>query len=205
MSIASLLLFFLSLAAPATAQQAYSLTEQEIQLAEQQLLQSLAGPREPAFLQTLTQVSIVPDTLDTAAVYDLIVHFDPERYRDPQVGIYPFSFEDQFILWGKRIAMYTRRTSWTSGRFFLRDISIPREAWIFSEDARSLSKLATDKLPAKDDASFPQWLKLIHAVDPHTDMRAMSRWLRLMHDETRDQLIRRLQAERKKSSPFQKK
>ena len=100
--------------------------------------------------------------------------------------------------------MYTRSTSWTSGRFFLRDISIPREAWIFSEDARALYKPPTDKLPSKDDASFPQWLKLIHAVEPHTDLRTMSRWLRLMHDETRDQLIRRRQAEQKKSSTLLK-
>lgn len=195
-----ILLLFMGLAAPTVAQQAHSLSDQEVQLAEQKLFQALAGPRERAFLQTLTEVRIVPDTLDIAVAYDLVVHFDPERYRDPQVGSYPLSFEDQFILWGKRIAMYSRSTSWTSGRFFLRDISIPREAWIFSEDARALYKSPTDRLPAKSDASFPLWLKLIHAVEPYTDLRTMSRWLRLMQDETRDQLIRRLQAERQRSS-----
>ena len=199
-----IILLFMGLAAPTVAQQAYSLSAQEIQLAEQKLHQALAGPRERAFLQTLTEVRVVADTLDTAVVYDLVVHYDPERYRDPQVGVYPLSFEDQFILWGKRVAMYTRSTSWTSGRFFLRDISIPRESWIFSEDLRTLYKSPTDRLPSKDDASFPQWLKLIHAAAPYTDLRTMSRWLRLMHDETRDQLIRRLQAERQRSSTLLK-
>jgi len=196
-----LLLILSSLTASYGQQTPVELTPAELQVAENNLRQTLAGPREKAFLQILTEVRILRDELiDTAFVYDLAVRFDPGRYHDPRVGIYPLGFEDQFILWGKRIAVYTRSTSWKSGRFFLRDISVPREAWIFTEDARTLYPPAAGNLPPADPTAFPQWRKRIYAADPRTDIRTMSRWFRLMHDESRELLIRRLQAEKQQES-----
>lgn len=195
MNILLILLLISSLVTASHGQQ--DLPPNEIQLAEQNLQQALAGPHERAFLQVLTKVLILRDTsVDTDAIYDLVVRFDPERYRDPRVGTYPLSFENQFILWGKRISLYTRSTSWTSGRFYLHDISTANEAWIFTDDLRSLYRPATKRLPV----SLRGWLKLIHAADPRTDLRTMSRWLRLMHKESRDQVIHRLQAEKQRNS-----
>ena len=195
MNILLILLLISSLVTASHGQQ--DLPPNEIQLAEQNLLQVLAAPNERAFLQVLTEVRILRDTsIDTATIYDLVVRFDPDRFRNPRVGRYPLSFENQLILWGKRISLYTRSTSWTSGRFYLHDISTAEEAWISTEDLRSLYQPATKKLPV----SFRGWLKLIHSADPRTDLRTMSRWLRMMHKESRDQVTRRLQAENQKNS-----
>jgi len=104
----SLLLSILAL--PAIAQQTDSSSAETIRLAEQNLRQVLAGPHERAFRQILTAVRILPDTLDTAAVYDLVVHFDPQRYQNPQVGTYPLTFEDQFIIWESASPVYPRHS-----------------------------------------------------------------------------------------------
>ena len=101
------------------------------------------------------------------------------------------SFENQFIYWGRRIALYTQRTSWKSGRFYLRDISTAREAWIFTEDARLLLGSLRKKLPT-DRA---KWLRFVHSFTPYTDLRTMSYWLRLLRIEERELVIRRLQRE----------
>ena len=45
------------------------------------------------------------ESQDTAFGYDLVVRFDPTRYRDPHVGSYPLSIMDQFILRGKRVSL----------------------------------------------------------------------------------------------------
>ena len=54
----------------------------------------------------------------------------------------------------------------------------------------------TRRFPPSDPSAFPRWLELIYAVDPHTPLRSMGRWLRLMHDESRDQLMARARKER---------
>ena len=186
----AILLVLLALAVMAGTQTpAPELSPEEIQAAEQKLRLTLAGPREKAFLQILTEVQIVRDaTVDTTFVYDLMVHFDPERYRNPRVGIYPLSFEDQFILWGKRIATYTRNTPWQSSRFYLHDIANGHQAWIFTEDARRLySRPRVKPPPATREAE--------------TDLRHMSRWFRLMRPESREIVIQRRQEELQKNPP----
>jgi hypothetical protein len=192
----SALLIALSLATAEGAERkpAPELSPEKIPLAEQDLKMALVGPGEEAFLQILIKVSIVQDpAIDTSFVYDLIVRFDPDRYRNPRVGLYPLNFEDQFILWGKRIAIYTRSTSWQSGRFYLHDISSSRPAWIYTEDARRLYIPSQKKLPStnrKNPATFSQWLKIIAAIEPGTDLRTMNRWLRLIHHESRTAVLK---------------
>ena len=204
-----LFLIILGSVSPAlTQQQVSSLSEERLRTASQDLQRALAAPHEEAFLQILTEVRVLRDTtFDTTMVYDLIVRFDPMRYRNSRVGTYPLNFEDQFILWSKRASVSTRSTNWQSGRFFLHDISIPRQAWIFTEDARTLYQPPKDDQLPKSTASLPRWLRHAYAVDPRTDLRTMSRWLRLIHEESRDQLLRRLQAEkqRRASSILQEK
>ena len=113
----------------------------EIRIATAKLRNALAGPQEEAFVQILTEVSLVRDPLvDTVAVYDITVDYDPRRYHNARVGTYPLNFADQFILWGKRIALYTRSSNWLSGRFYLRDISNGHVAWIRTADARRRSR-----------------------------------------------------------------
>jgi hypothetical protein len=193
-------LLSLGLVAPVHGQQqASGLSNAQLQTASQNLQKVLAGPHEEPFLQILTEVRVLRDTtFDTTMVYDLVVRFDPDRYRNARVGTYPLSFEDQFILWCKRASVFTRSTRWQSGRFFLHDISAPRQAWIFTEDARTLYQPPKDDQLPKNTASLPRWLRHAYAVDPRTDLRTMSRWLRLIHEESRDQLIRRLQAEKQR-------
>lgn len=201
------LLIFAPVTPVLAQQQASALSEAQLQTASQNLQRALAAPHEEPFLQILTEVRVLRDTtFDTTMVYDLIVRFDPTRYRNSRVGTYPLSFEDQLILWSKRASVFTRSTSWQSGRFFLHDISIPRQAWIFTEDARTLYQPPKDDQLPKETASLPRWLRHAYAVDPRTDLRTMSRWLRLIHEESRDQLLRRLQAEKLKraSSILQK-
>jgi hypothetical protein len=122
-----------------SAQKPPTLSDADLQTEATNLRASLAGADEEAFTQILTHVTVERDpVVDTIAVYDIVVHYDPDRYSSPRVGAYPLSFENQFIHWGRRIALYTTRTSWKSGRFYLRDISTAHEAWIFTEDARLL-------------------------------------------------------------------
>ena len=190
------LLLALPLATIVSAQEASDphLRPEDIALAEQNLKMVLAGPGEEAFLQIFIKASIVADpTIDTSFVYDLVLRFDPDRYHSPRVGFYPLNFEDQFILWGKRIAVYTRSTSWQSGRFYLQDISSGQQAWIYTDDARRLY------IPGRRKSSLPQgenpvtssqWMKTIHAIKPGTDLRTMSRWLRLMRYQSRTAVLK---------------
>lgn len=176
------------------------LAPEALQLAEQQLRQALAAPHEQAFAQILSEVRILRDELaDSLVVYDLMVRYDPRRYRDPHVGLYPLTFEDQFILWGKRIAVYIRSTPWKVGRFYLHDLSTGRQAWISAEEARYLYRPAVAKLPPVSAEAFSRWLPLIHGVTPYTSPRLMSRWLQLMREESRDQVIQRLKEEAQSS------
>lgn len=129
----------LSIATPWLGPADAQLNEEELIAAEGFLRSALAGSRERAFLQIMTDVSIVrDDSRDTTFVYDMVVRYDPERYRDRHIGFYPVSFEDQFILWAKRVGLFTRGTTWSSSRFYLHDISTSRQAWILAADARTL-------------------------------------------------------------------
>ena len=131
----------------------------------------------------LIEASIKRDELiDTVAVYDLIVHYDPRRYANPRVGSYPLRFEEQLILWGKRIATYTKSTEWTSGRFYLRDLSTGRVAWIFTADARRLYSPPKEQLAAPD-------------ATPYTNIQATGEWLRSFKEESREAVGLRLQQE----------
>jgi hypothetical protein len=162
----------------------------EIRIATAKLRSALAGPQEEAFVQILTEVSLVRDPLvDTVAVYDITVSYDPRRYHNARVGTYPLNFADQFILWGKRIALYTRSSNWLSGRFYLRDISNGHVAWIRTTDARGLYS------PGKAPSSTKSWLRFVYATTPYIDLFTMSQWLRLMRDEDRDLVEQRLRTE----------
>ncbi len=154
-----------------------------LRLAEKTLAQHLANDNEEAFLQVLTETSIVRDALiDTTVVYDLVVHYDPERYANPRVGTYPLRFEEQFVLWGKRIADYTKGTEWKSGRFYLRDLSTGRVAWIFTADTRRL--YVSSKNARERERS---WV--------YTDLETTAQWLRSMREETRAAVEIRLRQE----------
>lgn len=179
----------IGLCSTATAQQAaVSLSDTELQDAATALRAALASTDEEAYAQILTLVEIVRDpVIDTTTVYDIVVHYDPDRYSNPRVGAYPLSFENQFIHWGRRVALYTQRTSWQSSRFYLRDISTGHEAWVLTADARLLLGPMRKKLPT-DDA---QWLRLVYSLSPYTDLRTMSAWLRLIHPEDRELTNRR--------------
>jgi len=168
------------------AQESTPLEPIELRLAETELRKRLAGSDEEAFVQVLTQTAILPDPMvDTTAIYDIVVHYDPKRYHNPRVGTYPLNFEDQFVLWGKRISLYTRSAGWASGRFYLRDISSGRVAWIFTADARHLYN------PAKPPRKMQN-------VPTYTGLHATSQWLRLMHEEDREMTVRRLREEAEK-------
>ena len=154
-----------------------------LRLAEKKLAGLLAPSNEEAFLQVFVEVSIDRDALiDTAVVYDLIVHYDPNRYVNPRVGSYPLRFEEQLILWGKRIASYTKSTQWTSGRFYLRDLSTGRAAWIFTADARRLYAPSKKRISARDET-------------PYTDIHTTGQWLRAFKEESREAVGLRLQQE----------
>lgn len=200
---AALLLVAVVLFDGATAQEPEVLgTELEpelIEAASAALASALVGPRERAFSQVLTDARIELDqTLEGEISYDLIVQYDPSRYRDPHSGLYPMTFENQFILWGKRIALFTRSTRWRAGRYYLHDISSGRQTWMFANETRNLYPPPSMKMtfPAAvepdDPAVFRRvWLKLIHQVEVGTDLRTMSRWFQLMRPETRDDVQRR--------------
>jgi len=171
------------------------LTDDELLAHSENLTGALAGPREPAFLQVLTGATIMRSPVDTIFVYDIVVRYDPTRYRDRHVGMYPISFVDQFILWGKRVALYTRSTDWTSGRFYLHDISTGHYAWIFARDARRLYQPppGTQLPPAAEifnRRGVRRWLSLIHTIDTAAaDLRTMGLWFRLMHEGSRELVL----------------
>ncbi len=185
------LLIVLSLAPAVRAQQTGAeLPPLELRIATTELHKALAGPQEEAFVQILTQVTLLRDPqVDSVAVYDITVDYDPRRYSNPRVGTYPLNFADQFILWGKRISLYTRRMGWLSGRFYLRDISNGHVAWIRTVDARHL--YAPEKVPSNSK----RWLRFVYATPPYIDLSTMSQWLRLMRDEDREMVELRLRAE----------
>ena len=203
MAISRAVLLALSVAV-AAADPAPELTPDEIRAAEGHLRMVLAGPADEAFRQVLAGVDILRDaTEDTAFVYDLVARFDPERYRNSRVGLYPLTFEDQFIQWGKRVGVYTRSTFWRSGRYYLHDIASSRQAWISTADTRRLYAPSvrwpapvTKEMAAKVFSpeilpdGFRPWLRLIHATRPGTDLRRMSRWIGLMNDEPREAVLR---------------
>ena len=166
------------------------LSPAELDSASSYLRSAMAGPNERAYLQVLTQVVVEPDSTDTAVVYDLIVRYDPERFHDPHLGLYPLTFEDQFIQWGKRIALLTRSTRWPSGRFYLQDMAHGHQAWIYSSEARILYPEQDKGLPGPvafdNSAGKRQWLRLMHRSLVATNLRSMTQWLRLMRREPRD-------------------
>ena len=185
----------------AGAQADKGLTEEEIAAAEGVLKSVLAGPREKAFLQIVTDASIIrDDSRDTTFVYDMVVRYDPERYRDKHSGFYPLAFQDQFIIWARRAGLYTRSTTWSSGRFYLHDISTSRQAWMHASDARMLYAPENLTFPAPTSPDNPtgvkRWLKLIHGTPKTTGLSSMTRWLRLTRDESRDVVMRRERAAR---------
>ena len=192
--------FLLVFAAPLPAQigpGGLNLPPENIAQAEKELRATLTGPQERAFLQILTGVSILhDDTIDTAFVYDLVIRFDPERYRAPHAGIYPLNFADQFVLWGKRVARYTVRSKWLSSRYYLHDISTGQHAWIFTEEARRLYFGSEKEIEAARNRKLgsPQWLATIYQTEPATDFRTMGRWLRHMQEESRDLVMQRRKA-----------
>ena len=171
-----------------------SLTPEELTAATAYLKTALAAPKERAFLQVITEVSIIRNPTDTLESYDLVVLYDPFRFRDPHVGVYPLKFSDQLIIWAKRVSLFTRSTRWKSNNFYLHDLSTGRQAWIFIPDARQLYPEKTNvKFPAtvsrNDTTSTKTWLKLIHETAPTTNLSMMSRWFRIMHNGSREQVI----------------
>ncbi len=173
------------------------LTDEELKTTTDNLRAVLAGPKEEAYLQVLVDVEIVLNPYaGTKSSYDLVVRYDPDRYRNDRVGVYPLSFEDQFILWGKRISLYTRSTQWQSGSFYLRDIGTAREAWISTENCRRLYQPPTNKMPpiGAEPSAFKRWLRLIYDIAPGTELRTMSRWLQLLNEEPRTRVLERIEA-----------
>jgi hypothetical protein len=151
----------------------------------EQVRQVLVSPREQAFAQVLVSAEVLGDPRDTT-LYDIVVRFDPERYRDPHLGRYPLTFEDQGVLWGKRLALYTHISSWKAGRFYLHDLSTGRQVWIDLPTARLLSP-PYGKAPTA--RTFAAWLPYIHNTPRGTEPRALGRWLRLMVAESRDLVL----------------
>ncbi|MFH1566441.1 MAG: hypothetical protein ABIL09_00460 [Gemmatimonadota bacterium] len=185
--------------AAASAQPPAGLSEAEVTGAAGYLAAALAGPGEDAFLQILTSAEVVRDDLqDTVAAYDLVVRFDPRRYRNPMVGRYPLTFEGQFISWGKRLGLLTRSTTWRSGRYYLHDVSTGRQAWAHARELRELYPPTDLKYPPaaspERPASLTPWLDLMHHAEGGTDLRAMGRWLRVIREESREQVQARRRA-----------
>lgn len=184
---------WLLVGAPAAAQP--TLNAAELDTASLYLRRALAGPREGAYLQILTEAVVVPDPADTTGVHDLIARYDPDRYRSPYAGLYPLTFEEQFIQWGKRIALFTRSVRWQTGRFYLHDTASGQQAWVFTDEARRLYPPVpmTFPGPVATDAGTgqSQWLKLIHGTGGGTGLEGMGLWLRLMRRESREAVLLR--------------
>ena len=179
-----------SLAGLAGAQQAAPPDTGMQQTAVQQVREVLAAPREQAFAQVLVGVEVLRDPSDTSR-YDMVVRFDPERYRDPHLGRYPLTFEDQCVLWGKRLALYSLVAPWKSNRFYLHDISTGRQVWVDLAEARQLFPPYTKPPKAK---TFAAWLPFIYGAPRSTEPRALGTWMRLMQEESRDLVLYRLRA-----------
>ena len=187
----SVLLFLASLAGAQQPTQQVAEPDTFVQrTAPVQLRQVLAAPRELAFAQVLVGVEVLRDPADTSR-YDMVVRFDPERYRDPHLGRYPLTFEDQCVLWGKRLALYSLIVPWKSNRFYLHDISTGRQVWVDLADARELFPPYAAPPKAK---TFAAWLPFIYGVPRSTEPRALGVWMRLMQEESRDLVIYRLRA-----------
>lgn len=179
-----------------TAAQPDSLATDDMDSLHTYLVAALAGPKERAYLQILTSAEIVRDPTDSVASYDVIVRFDPERYHTPYAGLYSLTFEDQFIQWGKRVALFTRSISAKTQRYYLHDISTGQQAWMFTAEARHLYSLPKGKVPAMagptDRGAQARWLRLIRNAPRGTELLTMSGWLRRLRRETREQVIVRI-------------
>ncbi len=188
----------------------HELEPEEVEAFSAALAAAMVGPRERAFGQVLADARIEWDhTLQGEISYDLIVQYDPGRYHDSHAGLYPMTFENQFILWGKRIALFTRSNRWRAGRFYLHNISSGNQAWMHASETRNLYPPPSMNLtyPAVADpensAGVRAWLKLIHKVEYGTDLHRMSRWFRLMRPETRDDVQRRALEEQQKAAAME--
>ncbi len=192
-----MLLAALCSASPAAAQ-ADALTPEEVDSLEVYLVAALAAPDETAYLQILAGALILPDRTDSNSAYDIVVRYDPERFHSPYAGLYPLTFEDQFIQWGKRIALFSRSISLPTKRFFLHDISTGDQAWIFTAEARHLYALPADKVPGmadvSDRATQARWLRLIKQSPASTELLTMGGWLRQIRRESRESVVARLGA-----------
>jgi hypothetical protein len=181
------------------------LTPAEIDSLELYLVASLAGPDERAFQQILTDAHVLPDPTDSNVVYDIVVRYDPERYHTAVAGLYPLSFEDQFIQWGKRIALFTRSINPATKRWFLHDISTGRQAWMFTAEARHLYGPPPEATPATVavDARPGQlrWRRLMYAAPAGTDLLQMTGWLSRLRRESRDAVIARVGVHQPATSP----
>lgn len=200
-----ILLCWLLLAGLAGAQQPATpdSSAEQVKVLEQRLRRALAGPGEESLKQVLAAALLVRDELsDSLPVYDLVVRFDPRRYQSPHAGLYPLTFEDQFVFWGKRLAVFCRSTRVQTGRYYLHDVATGRQAWIATDEARLLYRPPAAKLPPAVPAAFSRWLPLIDAVDAHTDLRSMGRWLQLMREESRDQTLERRRREAAQPPPI---
>jgi len=166
--------------------------------AEEQVRALLAPPGDKAFRQVLTGVEVRRDpTVDTAAVYDIAVRYDPQRYRAPFNGRYPLAFSDQFVHWGKRLALYSRSVPWRGGRFFLHDLSEGRQAWIALWDARQLYP-GGQAPPAADNATTA-WLKPYTLVPAGTPLERLGQWLARMQPGGPDALYFRATTQKENS------
>lgn len=211
---AALLLISVLLSGESQAQETkilgYELEPEEVAGVSAALTAALVGPRERAFGQVLADARIEWDhTLQGEISYDLIVQYDPSRYHDAHAGLYPMTFENQFILWGKRIALFTRSNRWRSGRFYLHDISLGNQAWMHASETRNLYPPPTMKttyppvVDPENSAGVRAWLKLIHKVEFSTDLRLMGRWFRLMRSETRDDVQRKAIEKQQKAAAIE--
>ena len=169
--------------------------DNEIQLAITDVRTVLAGPNDLAFQQVLSSISIElntqTDTSFSFSVYDIIVRYDPQRYRMPYAGLYPLTFEAQFIYWGKRLTLYSQSVPWYIGRFFLYNISNGRQAWMTLDDMGRLYP-SPSSLPSPSKKAT--WLKYIYALEATTDLQTMGRWYSMMHQETQEELAHRLRS-----------
>jgi hypothetical protein len=98
------LLVFLTILAPFPSPQilwgqdaTVELTDEEARLAEKDLRAVLASPRDQAFHQVLTDISLKPGALSNTTflfdIYDIVVRYDPQRYRAPHAGLYPLTLK----------------------------------------------------------------------------------------------------------------
>ena len=145
--------------------------------AEVKLKGILAPESQISLQQILLQVSLIQDmSNDSVFVYDLYIDFDPTRYQNARVGIYPLKFEEQFIFWGKRVANFTKQTSWKSGRFYLHDVSTGKIAWMYTAEARKLYNP-----PKASPTPF--------STSPYTSLNNISQWLQFMRFESRESVM----------------